>query len=219
MKEQFSPLAKSAASNIFSYFVLIRATRVKDLSRAWDGNIGYCELCCWQLEIDADFWPDLVKNCFEGGDSILNKSTVWVEKNSMWRFIWRKREFYGVIWPSFARVKCGNIISQFSEVLWLPPKSFIVWFTEGVDRQISDMWLSSRYQKTLWQAWKRFASVEFRRFCLEKPILWSKIVDLNLVFSGSSFDWLKSYTFPTFQTRRLFHCKILLLLREKLSLS
>ena len=29
MKEQFSRMAKSAASNIFSYFVSLRATRVK----------------------------------------------------------------------------------------------------------------------------------------------------------------------------------------------
>ena len=48
MKEQFSRMAKSAASNFFSYFVSLRATRVKDWSRAWDGEIGYCELCCWQ---------------------------------------------------------------------------------------------------------------------------------------------------------------------------
>ena len=48
MREQFSRLAKSAASSIFSYFVSVRATRVKDWSRAWDRKIGYCELCCWQ---------------------------------------------------------------------------------------------------------------------------------------------------------------------------
>ena len=33
MKQQFSPLAKSAASNVFWYFVSFRATRVKDCSR------------------------------------------------------------------------------------------------------------------------------------------------------------------------------------------
>ena len=48
IKEQFSPLAKSTVSKIFWYFVSFRATRVKDWSRAWDGKIGYCELCCWQ---------------------------------------------------------------------------------------------------------------------------------------------------------------------------
>ena len=40
--------AKSAASNIFLYFVSFRATRVKDWSRAWDRKIGYCKLRCWQ---------------------------------------------------------------------------------------------------------------------------------------------------------------------------
>ena len=48
MKEQFSRLSKSAASNIISYFVSFRATMVKDWSRAWDEKIGYYELCCWQ---------------------------------------------------------------------------------------------------------------------------------------------------------------------------
>ena len=39
MKEQFSRLAKSAASNIFWYFVSFRATREKDWSRAWDERL------------------------------------------------------------------------------------------------------------------------------------------------------------------------------------
>ena len=29
--------------------------------------------------------------------------------------MWRKREFYGVIWRRFARVKCGNIMSGFGK--------------------------------------------------------------------------------------------------------
>ena len=44
MKEQSSWLSKSAASNIFSYFVSFRATRVKDWSRVRDGKIGYCNI-------------------------------------------------------------------------------------------------------------------------------------------------------------------------------
>ena len=44
MKEQSSRLSKSAASNIFSYFVSFRATRVKDWSRVRDGKIGYCNI-------------------------------------------------------------------------------------------------------------------------------------------------------------------------------
>ena len=33
----------------------------------------------------------------------------------MWRFMWRKREFYGVIWRCFARVKCWDIMSGFGK--------------------------------------------------------------------------------------------------------
>ena len=61
------------------------------------------------MDIDADFWPGqrlaaclLSNRWFTSG--ILNKSTGLVEKSSMWRFMWRKREFYGVIWRCFARV-------------------------------------------------------------------------------------------------------------------
>ena len=50
----------------------------------------------------SDWVKDLVKIVLKAGvafnhwfaSRILNKSTVWVEKNSMWRFMWRKREFW-----------------------------------------------------------------------------------------------------------------------------
>ena len=42
------------------------------------------------------------------------------------------------VWTMF-RLKVWKYYEWFSEVLWLPRKSFIVWFTESVDRQISGM--------------------------------------------------------------------------------
>ena len=65
----------------------------------------------------------------------------------MWRFGWRKGEFYGVIWRCLALVKCGNIISGFRKCCDCREKPFIVWFTEGVNRQNAGMWWSSFYQK------------------------------------------------------------------------
>ena len=72
---------------------------------------------------------DLVKICVEGGGCMSPFQPLvyirdlelidcqWVEKSPMWRFMWRKREFYGVIWRCFARVKCGNIMSGFGSVV------------------------------------------------------------------------------------------------------
>ena len=104
------------------------------------------------MEIHADFWPGqrLSKKLSWRRGLYVSFSTAglhpgswiidcqWVEKSSMWWFMSRKRDFYGVIWRCFARVKC-EILWVFLEVLWLPRKSFIVWFTESVDRQISGM--------------------------------------------------------------------------------
>ena len=38
-----------------------------------------------------------------------------MEKSSVWRFMWRRRKFYGVIWRCFALVGCGNIMSGFGK--------------------------------------------------------------------------------------------------------
>ena len=38
------------------------------------------------------------------------------------------------VWTMF-RLKVWKYYEWFSEVLWLPRESFIVWFTESVDRQ------------------------------------------------------------------------------------
>ena len=71
------------------------------------------------MEIEADFWPGQRRELYVSFStaglhpgSLTNR--LCASRNvSMWRFLWRKREFYGVIWRCFARDKCGNIISGF----------------------------------------------------------------------------------------------------------
>ena len=69
----------------------------------------------------------------------------------------------------------------FSEVLWLPRKSFIVWFTESVDRVFS-----------------------WGDFLLESLLCAQRLWILNLLsvdteLWASRFDWLKDSNFWTFQ--------------------
>ena len=79
----------------------------------------------WKLMLISDQAKDLVKNCVEGEGSMYTFSTAglhpgsWINrldesrKVSMPRCMRRKREFFGVIWRCFARVKCGNIMNGF----------------------------------------------------------------------------------------------------------
>ena len=70
----------------------------------------------------------------------------------MWRFMWRKREFYGVIWWCFARVKCGSIMSGFRKCCDRCKSHLLC------DRQISGMcgWarvtitLCAKYKNAWW---------------------------------------------------------------------
>ena len=141
VNKQVSRLAKSAASNIFSYFVsfgytgerLIPGLRRKDwilralllaVKRLWPhkvGSRGEIYSARWKLMLMSDRANDLVKKFLKARallfsrwftSGILNKLCE-SEKVSMPRFMWRKREFIGVIWQCFARVKCGNIMSGF----------------------------------------------------------------------------------------------------------
>ena len=79
------------------------------------------------MEIHADFWPGQrlsKKLCGRRGlyvsfstdglhpGSWINRLSVSRE-STMWWFMWRRREFYRVIWRCFARVKCGSIMSGF----------------------------------------------------------------------------------------------------------
>ena len=120
MKGQFSRLPKSAASNIFWYFVLFRVTRAKDWFRAWEGKIGYCELCCWQQQVFglqkvgsrseiysarwkliliSDQAKDFVKNCFEGGGAPCLLLNRWFTSGILNKSIlWVEKSFYLTIY-------------------------------------------------------------------------------------------------------------------------
>ena len=87
MKEQVSRLAKSVASNVFSYFAsfgyigetLIPGLRRKDwklralslaVTSLWPQKVrsrGEIYSSRWKLMLISDQAKDLVKNCFEGG--------------------------------------------------------------------------------------------------------------------------------------------------------
>ena len=176
MKEQVSRLAKSAASNICSYFVsfgytgerLIPGLRRKDwISRAL-------------LLAVKSVWPHKVgSSWFTSG--ILNTSTVWVFHATLWR----RREFFGVVWGCLARVKCGNIMSGLrkccdcrkSHLLCDLPKAL-------TDKTQVYGW--ARVSRILCAKHKNASWVfNFRWFCLRKPILLSKIVDLNLFLADT----------------------------------
>ena len=64
----------------------------------------------------------------------------------MWRFIWRKREFYGVIWQCFARVKCGNIMNGFGKCCDCRESHLLC---DLLDRQISGMCSWARVTRIL----------------------------------------------------------------------
>ena len=223
MKKQVSRLAKSAASNIFSCLVsfgytgerLIPGLRWKDrILRAlllaeksfWPHKVVSGEKSTaarWKLMLISDQAKDLVKaeapcllfnRWFTSG--ILNKSTVWVEKSSMRRFMWRKREFFGVIWRCFARVKCGNIMSGFycreSHLLYDLLKAL-------TDKTQVCGWarvtriLCAKHKNASWV----FSLGDFvleSLFCIQK--LWSlNLFSADTQLWASWFDWLKGYYF------------------------
>ena len=105
------------------------------------------------MEIHADFWPGqrLSKKLFERRGLYVSFSTAGLHPGS-WinRLSVSREKFHVTIYVEKARVLRSNLTmfrpcyvwkyyEWFWEVLWLPRKSFIVWFTESVDRQISGM--------------------------------------------------------------------------------
>ena len=117
----------------------------------------------------------------------------------MWRFMWRKREL------EFRPCWVWKYYEWFAEVLWLPRKSFIMWFTENVDRQISGVcgWarvtriLCTKYKNASWV----FSSGDFfleSLFCAQR--LWIfNLFSADTELWASRFDWLEDYNFWTFQ--------------------
>ena len=105
------------------------------------------------MEIHADFWPGqrLSKKLFGRRGLYVSFSTAGLHPGS-WinRLSVSREKFHVTIYVEKARVLRSNLTmfrpcyvwkyyEWFWEVLWLPRKSFIVWFTESVDRQISGM--------------------------------------------------------------------------------
>ena len=105
------------------------------------------------MEIHADLWPGqrLSKKLFWRRGLYVSFSTAGLHPGS-WinRLSVSREKFHVTIYVEKARVLRSNLTmfrpcyvwkyyEWFWEVLWLPRKSFIVWFTESVDRQISGM--------------------------------------------------------------------------------
>ena len=66
MREQYSRLAKSAASNIFSYFVSLMFA-ITSLWPHKEGPRDEIYSARWKLTLVSDQAKDLVKNCLKGG--------------------------------------------------------------------------------------------------------------------------------------------------------
>ena len=155
------------------------------------------------MEIHADFWPGqrLSKKLSWRWGLYVSFSTAglhpgswiidcqWVEKSSMWWFMSRKRDFYGVIWRCFARVKCGNIMSVFGSVVIAAKVIYCVIYRKCCRQILATC------------GWARVTRI----VCVKlKNASWVLLWILNLFSAdteiwASRFDWLKDYNFWTFQ--------------------
>ena len=141
------------------------------------------------MEIHADFWPGqrLSKKLCGRRGLYVSFSTAGLHPGS-WinRLSVSREKFHVTIYVEKARVLRSNLTmfrpcyvwkyyEWFWEVLWLPRKSFIVWFTESVDRQISGMCGWARLTRKLCAKHKNaswvFSLVDFvleSLFCAQK---------------------------------------------------
>ena len=138
------------------------------------------------MEIDADFWPGqrLNEKLFGRRGLYVSFSTAGLHPGS-WinRLSVSREKFHVTIYVEKARVLRSNLTmfrpcyvwkyyEWFWEVLWLPRKSVIVWFTERVDRQISGMCGWARVTRGAYHltenfgnsGWKVNGKVTFRKF-------------------------------------------------------
>ena len=94
------------------YWKIIIIIINRQLPKLWQTilNIRQDGNSCWFLTR-----PKEGGGCMSPFQPLVYIRDQWVEKCSMWRFMWKKREFYGVIWRCFARVMCGNIMSGFGK--------------------------------------------------------------------------------------------------------
>ena len=122
------------------------------------------------------------------------------------RLMWRKREFYGVIWLK----KVSPMLSV--EVLWVVLGTAVIVATVIYRVIYRECWqtnlryvrLSSCYQNTLCQAWNASWVLSLGDFVLESLVCAQRLWILNLVSAdtelwASRFDWLNDYNFWTFQ--------------------
>ena len=137
---------------------------------------------------------------------ILTKSTVLVEKSSMWRFMWRKWEFYGVIWRCFARVKCRNIMSGCGKCCDCRERHLLC----DLPKVLTDKSQVCAVELVLLEDFvssiKTLCLFTLGDFLLESLYLFcaQRFWILNLFSADTElwalrFDWLKDYNFWTFQ--------------------
>ena len=94
----------------------------------------------WKLILISDQFKDLVKNCFEGGGSMSPfQPLVYIRDLEQIDCVSREK-FHLTIYVEKARVLRSNLTK-----LWFPPKSFIVWFTEGVDMNVVEFVLLENF--------------------------------------------------------------------------
>ena len=139
--------------------------------------------------------------------SWINRPCMSREKlhaGSVWRFMWRKREFYGVICRCFARFKCGICV----EVLWVVFRSVVI-----AAKVIYCVIHRRSWQVCGWAhvtrklcAKRKNASWLFSLgdFLLESLLCAQRLWILNLFSADTElwaprFDWLKDYNFWTFE--------------------
>ena len=112
---------------------------------------------------------------------ILHKSTVWAEKIIHVTIYVKKARVLRSNLTMFRPCYVWKYYEWFWEVLWLPRKSFIVWFTESVDRQISGMCGWARVTRILCAKHKNTSWVfSLGNFVLESLFFAQRLWILNL---------------------------------------
>ena len=123
----------------------------------------------------------------------------------MLRFMWRKREFYRVIWRCFARVKCGRVWkSGFGRCCDCRESHLSCDYRKWWQTNLRYVRLTSCYQNTFSVKHKNASWVFILGdFLLESLLCAQRLWILNLFSAdtelwASRFDWLKDYNFSTF---------------------
>ena len=154
------------------------------------------------MEIHADFWPGQrlsKKLCGRRGLYVSFSTAVYRLHPGSWinRLLVSREKFHVTIYVEKAKVLRSKLTmfcpcwvwkyyEWFWEVLWLPRKSFIVWFTESVDRQISGMCGWARVTKILCVKPKNASWVfSLGDFVLESSFCAQRLWILNLFLANT----------------------------------